>query len=159
MLVSRPARALRAALISIVALTALALAAGPVAAAPPAAFTLSPASLSFGEVFVNDSSVLSVSLTTARKDVVLDVGTTNGTYTDALTGSCYIDWGYAVPANTTCTIDVRFAPLVAGQVAADLTIDACMKFHTNVNNTTLFTCDRVRASETVSLDGTGLNVP
>jgi len=98
-------------------------------------------------------------VTTARKAVVLDVGTTNGAFTDALTGTCFVDWGYQVPAETTCTIDVTFAPLVAGAVTADLVVDVCMKSHPDVNNPLLPACDRVRDSASASMDGTGVNPP
>ena len=153
------ARRTRAVLGSLFLVLLMAASAGAVAAAPPAQVTASPANLSFGDVFVNEVAVQTVTVTTARKAVVLDVSTLNGTFTDALTGSCFVDWGYQVPANTTCTIDVAFAPLVAGSVTTDLVIDACMKWHPDLNNATLLACDRVRDTATVSLDGNGVNPP
>jgi hypothetical protein len=159
MLVSRPARAVRAALVigSVAAL--LALSVGTAAAAPPAAFTLSPTSLSFGSVTVNESTVLSVTVETGRKAVVLDVDTLNGVFTDTLTGTCFQAYTYQVPANTNCTIDVQFLPLVAGPVSGSLVVDACMKWHPDVNNPALVVCDRVKDEQTASLDGTGLDLP
>jgi hypothetical protein len=152
-------RRARAAMAILLLPIALALGAGSAAAAPPVAFTVLPSSLSFGDVNVNDSATLTVTVETGRKAVVLDTDTSNGTFTDALTGTCYLDWGYQVPANTSCTVDVTFAPLVGQPFSADLTVSSCMKWHADVNNTTLATCDRVRDSVTVSLDGTGVNLP
>jgi hypothetical protein len=159
MLVSRPARAVRAALVTGSVAALLALSAGTAAAAPPAAFTLSPTSLSFGSVTVLQTTVLSVTVDTGRKAAVLDVDTLTGVFTDTLTGTCFQTWGYQVPANTSCTIDVQFRPLVAGTVSGTLVVDACMKWRPDVNNPLLAACDRVKDEQTASLDGTGLDLP
>jgi hypothetical protein len=138
------------------ALAALALTTGGVAAAPPAAFTVSPTSLEYGSVFINDSLTQTVTVVTGRKDVVLDMETNNGQYFDAGTGTCLTSFTYQVPANTACTIDLTFAPFVAGPFPATMTISSCMKWHLLDG---LPSCDMSHFSVSVSLDGSGENLP
>jgi hypothetical protein len=141
------------------ALAALALTTGGVAAAPPAAFTVSPTSVSFGSVLVNTSSgTQTVTVTTGRKDVVLEVRIDNGQFVNTGTGTCLTDFGYQVPANSTCTIDLAFTPLTAHLFSATMAIASCMKWHPDLF-TGLPSCDMSHFSVSVSLDGTGLDLP
>jgi hypothetical protein len=155
-IVSRRARPARFLLATGLVAAAMALTAGGAVAAPPAAFTVSPTSLEYGSVFVNDSLTQTVTVVTGRKDVVLDMETNNGQYFDAGTGTCLTSFTYQVPANTACTIDLTFAPFVAGPFPATMTISSCMKWHLLDG---FPSCDMSHFSVSVSLDGSGENLP
>ena len=155
-MVSRRMRPARFLLTMAFVLAAMTLTTGVVAAAPPSAFSVNPTSVSFGSVLVNSSASTTVTVTTGHKALVLQVETDNGQYSDAATGSCAATYGYEVPAYTSCTIDVIFAPLVAHDFPAALTVSSCMKWH--LANGLPF-CDRVKDSTAISLDGSGQNLP
>ena len=121
------ARSTRAALISTLAITALALSAGAVSAAPPAALTTDVASLDFGTVLVTASSTTQqVVVTAGRKDVIFQADTNRGEYQIAPSSTC-LQAAYQLAAGTSCTIDIVFTPLIADTVTATLTLDTCMK--------------------------------
>jgi hypothetical protein len=155
-ILSRRARPARFLLATGLVAAAMALTAGGAAAAPPAAFTLDPTSLAFGSIYVNSSATQTVTVTTGRKAVVLDVEFDSGLYTDAGTGTCLSSYTYEVPGGTSCTIDVTFAPLVAHDFPATMTVLSCMKWHA-VNG--LPTCDMSHFSASVGLTGSGLDLP
>jgi hypothetical protein len=152
------ARSARAALISTLAITALALSAGSVSAAPPAPLSVDSTSLDFGLVFVTTTSApQTVTVTAGRKDVVFQAGTDNGQYVIQGTSTCLVD-GYLLAAGTSCTIDVAFAPFTSVSVPANLVIDTCMKWETNVGSGVPH-CTRIKDTVTVSLSGSGQDLP
>jgi hypothetical protein len=151
------ARSARAALISTLAIVAMAASAGGVAAAPPAQLTVDPASLDFGPVAVDTtSSAQTITLTAGRKDVVFELLKDNGDFVLAPTGTCELG-GNVVPAGTSCTIDVSYLPMVAASSSGTITLDTCMKWETSVV-TQLPHCLKVKDSVTVSLSGLGVDL-
>jgi len=150
------ARSARAALISTLAIVALAASAGGAAAAPPAQLSVDQTSLDFGSVTIlTTSATQTLTVTAGRKDVVFQAGTSNGQYAIAPTGSCTTG-GYVLTANTSCTIDVTFYPFDAASVPATLILDSCMKWEMNIA-TGVPHCLRIKDSVTVSLSGSGIN--
>jgi hypothetical protein len=150
------ARSARAAFISTLALVALAVSAGGVSAAPPVPFSTDQASLDFGSILVSESSsVQTVTVFVGRKAVVLEAGTDNGAFTIQDTGTCTTA-GYQLAANSSCTIDLLFAPLVAGSLTNLFHLDSCLKWEIS-GATGLPHCLRVKDSVTVSLSGSGFN--
>jgi hypothetical protein len=109
------------------------------AAAAGSQLTVSPASLAFGDVTVNTSSTLPVTLTSSGMAAV----TINS---GALTGSGYTMSGVAFPVTLSpglaVTLEVQFDPTVAGAAAGQLSIQS--------NSST-------NATVVVSLTGTGEN--
>lgn len=151
------ARSARAALISTLAIVAMAATAGGVAAAPPVQLTVDPASLDFGSVALDATSpVQTLTLTAGRKDVVFELLKDNGDFVLAPTGSCVLG-GNVVPAGTSCTIDVSYLPMITGSSSGTITLNTCMKWETNVA-TQLPHCLKVKDSVTVSLSGLGVDL-
>ena len=149
------ARSARAALICTLALGALALSAGGVAAAPPAAFTVDTNSLDFGSVTVSTtSSSQTITVTAGRKDIVFQAATSNGQYLIDSTSTC-LDLGYQLAAGTSCTIVLKFSPFTSVSVPGSLTLDSCMKWETAVSG--LPHCLRIKDTVVVSLSGTGID--
>jgi hypothetical protein len=155
-IVSRRARPARFLLATGLVAAAMALTAGGTAAAPPTAFSLDPSNLAFGSIYVDSSATQTVTVTTGRKAVVLDVEFDNGQYTDAGTGTCLTSYTYEVPAGTSCTIDVTFAPFTAHDFPATMTVSSCMKWHV-LSGVPM--CDMSHFSASVGLTGSGLNLP
>ncbi len=127
------------------------------AAAPPP-FTVSPASLSFTNVPVNSLAYQSVTVTTGAKKVAFDNPATFSAsfFSDTQAGTCWQNWGSlgkAVPARTSCTIQVAFNPTQAGPLAGVMTVYACKKSHVDAVSGFLV-CDARDVSQTVSLSGT-----
>ena len=148
------ARSARAALICTLALGALALSAGGVVAAPPAQLTTDVATLDFGTVLVTDTgSTQTVKVTAGRKDVVFHAATDRGEFQIAPSSTC-LQAAYVLAAGTSCTLDIAFTPIIALQLAATLTLDACMKWEV-VNG--LPNCLRIKDTTTVSLQAVVLN--
>jgi len=150
------ARSARAALISTLAIVALAASAGGAAAAPPEQLSVDQASLDFGSVTIGTTSATqTLTVTAGRKDVVFQAATSNGQYAIAPTGSCTTG-GYVLAANASCTIDLTFAPLFTGSLPEMLTLDSCMKWEMNIA-TGVPHCLRIKDSVTVSLSGSGID--
>jgi hypothetical protein len=148
-----PARGARAACISTLALAALAASAGGVSAAPPAPFTVNPTSLAFADTTINSTDVQTLTISTGRKDAVIYVTTTFGPYT-VTGGTCLTAWVMQVPASTDCTLQVTFAPGIAGDYPGTMNLYSCQKF-VIVGN--LPTCDRLRTVVTVDYTGKAVN--
>ena len=149
------ARSARAALISVLAVTALALSAGGVAAAPPVGFTVDTTSLDFGSVTISTtSSGQTVTVTAGRKDIVFQAGTSNGQYQIDPTSTC-LGLGYQLAAGTSCTIVMTFSPFTSISVPSSLTLDSCMKWETAISG--LPHCLRIKDTVVVSLSGTGVD--
>lgn len=149
-------RGVRATLVMSLVLGAMALSASGVAAGPPPPFTASPSSVDFGSVYVFSASTATVTVDTGRKDAVLEVSSDDGQFTDLGTGTCLTTWANQVPANSSCTIDLQFAPNTGHPFQATLTIASCMKWHLSNG---LPACDMSHYAASVSLTGTGLDIP
>jgi hypothetical protein len=149
------ARGARAVLMSLLVPIAMVLTAGTVAAAPPAPFSVDPGSLAFGDVSINTTSSQSFTVTTARKDAVLWVESTFGPYT-VTGGDCLTTWDMQVPAGTSCSVDITFAPLTAGDWSGSLNVWNCATW---MDVGGLPVCSRTHGSVSMAVTGAGVNPP
>jgi hypothetical protein len=133
-------------------ISAMALTAGGALAAPPASFNVGPTSLDFGSVVVGEQSTQTLTVTTAKnKTAVLWLEFNNGPYL-VTGGDCLTTWGMQIPAATSCSIDITFTPLTAGDWSGSVTLWNCVTFFDRGGT---LTCDRTHGSLTVPYTGAG----
>jgi CSLREA domain-containing protein len=108
---------------------------------PPVKLTISPTSLSFGNVKTGDAPIKSVTLHNKSKTTdAITVPQVSGQYFSMASNTC----GTPVPAGGTCKIGVSFAPLAAGK-----------KFTGNL----MFTDQSKKSGHKISLKGKGVTAP
>jgi len=149
------ARGARAVLVSLLLPIAMALSAGTAAAAPPAPFSVDPGSLAFGDVTINSTSTQSFTVTTAKKGAVLSVESTFGPYT-VTGGDCLTTWDMQVPPATTCSVEITFAPLTAGDWSGSLNVWNCATW---IDVGGVPACSRTHGSVSIPVTGSGSNPP
>ena len=149
-----PGRAQGARLLLIPALVigTMALTAGGALAAPPASFNVSPTSLAFGDVTVGQQGTQSFTVTTAKnKAAVIWLEFNNGPYL-VTGGDCLTTWGMQIPAGTSCSIEITFTPLTAGDWSGSVTLWNCSTWFDRGGT---LTCDRTHGSLTIPYTGAG----
>jgi hypothetical protein len=125
--------------------------------APP--FTISPTNLTFAAL-VNQADTELLTLTAGRKSVAF-VGNTAGAYSFTNLGTCwttYLNQGLAVPANTSCTIEIAFIPSSGGLFPGSATITNCPQWNV-VNGKVNCKKQDPSTAVTVSLSGTATAAP
>lgn len=131
----------------------LALSAGTVSAAPPAPFSVDATVLAYGDVVVNGTGTQAFTVTTSRKSVVIWVESSFGPYT-VTGGDCLTTYDMQIPPATSCTVEVTFAPLTAGDWSGSLTIWNCGSWFDFGG---LPKCARTHGSVSLAVTGTGSN--
>lgn len=146
---------------AVLAASAVATTLGTATAAPPPAFTLSPDPVSF-TALLNGFDYEDVTLTTGNRRVYLSSPqSTNSPFFDTQAGSCWQDYGSlgeAIPARSSCTIQVGFNPTAAGPYSDTLTVTACKKWHPDPT-LGFVVCDTFDGTASVALEGTVLILP
>ena len=131
---------------------------GPVAAAQPPPFTISPVSLTF-DTTLNNIVYDTVTLTTGSRRIAVEGPSSIGPgtpFADTQAGTCwqlYGALGQAVPAKTSCTIQVSYMPTGQGPYSATMTVYACKKWHLDPTFG-FIVCDQRDGSQAVALNGT-----
>jgi len=147
------ARSARAALICTLALGAIAFSAGGVAAGgPPVPFSVSPASLDFGTVTVGTSNTQTFTVTASKnKSAAMMITFSVGQY--AVSGGTCVGLFMQLAAGASCTVDVQFSPVGAGDASGTLSITNCATFALNVNGFPV--CDRSHGTLALPYTGAG----
>jgi len=127
--------ALRAALATAI-LTLAAIVAGisPAAAAPPIPFSLSTGSLVLPTTHIGATTTNSITISTNQKKVVMEQGVIGpGTpFADSCPSPTHGypgALGLAIPARTSCTVQISYTPTLAGPYTATMNFYACKRSH------------------------------